>query len=390
MATRDAQGYDIIVVGAGPVGLAAAWHAARRGRSVLVLEQFELFTQHGSSGGDERQWRLQYSQEDLARLTLEALSLWQELERAGNRRLVHPTGSLWFGDTAEATNEGQISAALEVLDRVGIGYDRLTARDIENRFPFTGLPATYEGFYQPDGGMNDVRATLWMLFEQARSAGAKIREHERVTELDPDGDGVTVRTSRGVFRADQVIVAAGAFADGLLDPLGIKLELHRFAMTSVSFRLRDATADLPTWFAFQPATAADTNLFYGFGRNPWSASDLVRAAPDFEDNVVKDPYEADHTAHPRHVSRVVEWVTAHLPVLDPEPHQPRSHLAVLPADPNRQFYFGRPPSGVPHGERLVVFSAGWGFKFVPLLGRACADLAIHGSTSYDLSRFSLS
>jgi hypothetical protein len=35
-----------------------------------------------------------------------------------------------------------------------------------------------------------------------------------------------------------------------------------------------------------------------------------------------------------------------------------------------------------------VFSSGWCFKFVPVLGRACADLAFTGQTSFDLSRFS--
>jgi sarcosine oxidase len=382
--------YDLVVIGAGPVGLATAWEAGRRGHRVLVLEQFDVFTELGSSAGTERQWRLQYSEQDLAELTLTALPLWRELEAQANRRLLYQTGSLWFGETEAATNEGEIRQAASVLDRLGVGYEWLTAKEIEARYPFTELPSHFEGFYQAEGGMIDVQATRWALHGLAAAAGVKIRAGQRVYEVAPDGTGVTVRTASDVVRAEHVVLAAGAFTPRLLEPLGVRMELDMFELTFASFRLRDPDSDLPTWFAFQQPTDSDVNLFYGFGRNPWSGSDLVRAGPSFEDDRVTDPYQARHTAHERHVKRAVQWIGRHLPALDPRPRHPRSALAALPADPDRQFYFGRLPESVPNGERLVVFSSGWGFKYVPVLGRACADLALTGNTGFDLSRFAFS
>lgn len=374
--------YDLIVVGAGPVGLATAWYAARRGRSVLVLEQYDPGTDRGSSGGSERQWRLQYAQEDLTRLTLEALPYWRELELAAGRRLIHATGSLWFGDIEQATNEGQIAGAAAILDRVGVGYEWLTAHEIEKRYGFAGLPAAYEGFYQPDGGMIDVRGTRWSLHEQALASGAEIVSRQRVAELVPDETGVTVRTGDGGYRAERVVVAAGPFAAPLLAPLGVTLDVELLEMTTCSFRLRDPGADLPTWFAFERATEEDTNLFYGFGRNPWAADDVVRAGPDFEDRSLPAPYDASYRPDPRHLERVAGWIAEHLPILAPEPVAPRTCLIALPHDPDRQFYLGP----VPGAERVVVHSAGWGFKYVPLFGRACADLALDGTTAFDLDR----
>lgn len=375
--------YDIIVIGGGPVGLASAVHGARRQQSVLVLEQFTMPTALGSSGGSERQWRLQYAEKDLAALTLEARLLWRELENLGGRRLLHETGSLWFGDTSTSTSEGEINAAVTVMDDLGIGYEWLNARQIEERFAFRGLPGDYEGFYQPEGGMTDVRATFWVLFELAQAAGVKLRSDERVLEIAPDDDGVTVRSSQAEYRAEHVIIAGGAFANPLLEPLGVRLDLEIYEMATVGFALRDRSLDYPTWFAFQPPAGQDPGLFYGFGRNPWSTSDIVRVSPIFEESALADPYRARHVPDERHVARTAAWVADHLPGLDPTPRSPGTCLIAMPADPNRQFYIGQAV------QRVVVYSSGWGFKYVPLFGRACVDLALDGSTPFDLSRFAL-
>ncbi|HEU5107512.1 MAG TPA: FAD-dependent oxidoreductase, partial [Micromonosporaceae bacterium] len=92
------EAFDVAVVGGGAVGLAAAWVAAAEGRSVVVLERDRLFHDRGSSGGAQRQWRVQYDNEALARLVLAAAPRWQRVEEAIDRPLVHRTGSVWFGD----------------------------------------------------------------------------------------------------------------------------------------------------------------------------------------------------------------------------------------------------------------------------------------------------
>ena len=66
-----------------------------------------------------------------------------------------------------------------------------------------------------------------------------------------------------------------------------------------------------------------------------------------------------------------------------------AEAAALPADPDRQFYLGTAAGLVPYGENLVVCAGGWAFKFVPLFGQACIELAVDGRSEHALERFAL-
>lgn len=381
----NATTFDLAVVGGGAVGLAVAWRAARTGRSVVLLEQGRFFNDDAGSAGAERQWRLQYSEEDLTRLVLTAVPLWRELENAVGRRLIHPTGSLWFGEVAESTNEGHITDAASVLDRLDVPYEWMDAAEIERRFGFRDLPEHYEGFHQPDGGVIDVRATLFGLYLQARAAGAELREGCRVTAVEPGDDGVRVVTADGPVAAEKVVMAGGAYSGELLEPLGVHLDVEIYEMATAYFRPRDAGVDYPTWFVFQRPEESDSNLFYGFGRSPWEPRDLIRVAPDFEVHPHRDPRLASGTPRSADLSRTSDWVRRHMPGLDPEPQQPSTCLVALPADHKRGFYLGP----VPDTDRVIVCTAGWMFKFVPLFAQICVDLAADGTTAHDISRLAL-
>jgi sarcosine oxidase len=380
--------WDLAVIGGGAIGVATAYYAARRGVSVVVLDDGTVPGTAASSAGAERQWRIQYAQQDLTALTLTALRLWRQLETESGRHLLHPTGSLWFGDVNAQSTEGQITAAQQNLDALGVAYEWLDARQIERRFGFVGLPAQYEGFFQPEGGVLDVQATLSALVGLARDRGVAFYERTRVERLTSSTDGVELHTTSGTLRPARVVVAAGAFANELLAPLGLSLAMRYFEMTSMYFALRTPALDPPTWFVFQQPTAEDSNLFYGFGRNPWASGDLVRVAPVFETLPLDSPRDRTRTPDPRHVERTVAWVRAHMPMLDPAPLAPSTCIIGLPTDHHRQFFLG-PLPGVAHGERIVVQAGGWAFKFVPVFGAALADLALESATPYDVARFSL-
>lgn len=67
--------YDIVIVGAGLMGSAAAYYAAKQGKSVLVLEQFELLHSKGSSHGSSRIFRVAYPNDIYTKMSLQSLKI---------------------------------------------------------------------------------------------------------------------------------------------------------------------------------------------------------------------------------------------------------------------------------------------------------------------------
>src|SRR2546423_496519 len=88
--------YEVIVVGAGVMGCATAYHLAKRGRRVLLLEQFAVGHELGSSHGHSRIIRLAYDAPDYVRLAQAAYPLWRALEQESDAALLLQTGGVEF------------------------------------------------------------------------------------------------------------------------------------------------------------------------------------------------------------------------------------------------------------------------------------------------------
>ncbi len=85
-----------VVVGAGAMGAAAAYHLARRGEPVLLVEQFAIGHDRGSSHGAARITRHSYADPRYARLMPAAFRAWRELEADAGESLYMRTGGVSF------------------------------------------------------------------------------------------------------------------------------------------------------------------------------------------------------------------------------------------------------------------------------------------------------
>src|SRR5437660_5728388 len=124
--------YDVIVIGAGGMGSAAACELARRGRRVLALEQFAVGHDQGSSHGLTRIIRKAYYEHpDYVPLVQRAYERWYDLEQRVGRQLLTECGCLSIGTADSELIQGvRLSAQQHRLP-----IDELTAADLRERFP---------------------------------------------------------------------------------------------------------------------------------------------------------------------------------------------------------------------------------------------------------------
>src|SRR4051812_21768427 len=175
------QRFDVIVIGAGMAGSAAAWQLSKDGRRVLLLEQFEIGHARGSSHGESRIFRFAYPQPEYAKFAMQSKPLWLDLERESGRKLLHTIGGLDFADDPACFDEvKQIATALKLN---GAAFEELDAKMIRKRYPQWRIPDHTVGVFSPDGGWieasNAVRA---MVSETAKRDGWVI-ENEPVLNI---------------------------------------------------------------------------------------------------------------------------------------------------------------------------------------------------------------
>ena len=350
--TRDV---DVVVVGGGVTGVAALRALALAGLDAVLLEQFALGHDRGSSHGASRIFRLAYPEARYVRLAQRAREGWRALEAEAGEELIAHTGSLDIGETAL-----DVAAALA---ECGAPYEVLDGRTAATRWPISFGPDE-PALFQPDGGMMYADRAIAALLDGARAAGATTLEHAKLTGLRESGDDVTLETTAGEIKAGAAVVAAGAWARDLLAPLGVQLATTPTRETISYFR-HDRYEELPTVidYALLPAShkSGDGRASYslpapavgikaGFHRGG-STTD-----PDF-------PGEVDEAL----VAWTAEWIARRYPHADPQPLA--SETCIYTNTPDQDFVVER------HG-RIVVASAcsGHGFKFAPALAETIAAL----------------
>jgi sarcosine oxidase/L-pipecolate oxidase len=390
--------YDVIVIGAGPVGLAAAYNCARAGRSTLVLERFNLFNQSGSSNDLVRMFRTMYTQDFMADLAKESIGLWRELEVDAGEQLILMTGLLNFGDpTYSSGPEGNLLDPIKNLDRLKMPYRVMSAKEIQAEYPFRGLPQSFQGVYAPDNGCIDVPLVLRSLYRLATDYGATIRPHCRVTELRVEPDRVIVATDTEGLRsvtASTCILAAGAYTNHVLATTGLELDLSIWEMVYEYYAASPGPGGtyFPSmWFQFLDPTVGDrskSNLFYGFPTVPWGPPNLVRIAVDDAVNVITDPNQRQIAPAASDLSITAEFVGQYVVGVDQRPNFCGTCLQTNVCD-NEYVLDTLPASAGDGHQNVAIFAAGWGFKMVPLLGRALSQLALEGRTDYDISHFKI-
>jgi len=366
--------FDVAVVGLGALGSAAAYHLAGRGARVVAFEQYELGHVRGASHDTSRIVRTSYGSAAYVRFAQAAYREWASLEAATGERLLTVTGGVVF-----IPDTGPYDAAdfARSLSESGVPFELLGPDEVRGRWPQFVVPTGVTCVYTPDSGIAHAARTVATLQMHARMRGADLRDRTRVDRLLPDAGGVVVRTSGGDVRARRVVVAADAWTNELLEPLGIRIPLEVMQEQVSYFAPSEPEAfdrdRFPVWIW------EDEECFYGF---PTYGEPTVKAARDVSE-IHMTPAERTFVPSPERTAELAAFLTATLPGSGPLLRTVTCQYALTP---DRRFLIG---PLVEQPDIVVALGAGHAFKFTPAIGLALAELALGGETTDDLTAFAV-
>ena len=216
---------EIAIVGGGVVGLAIAYHLARRGLDdVVVLERGYLA--EGASGRNGGGVRQQWSTEINIRLMQESVELC--------RRFAVDLGvNVWFRQggylfiARSAREVARLEKNIALQNRCGVATRMLEPRDARDLVPELDLAGVVGAAYNPTDGILFPWPFLWGYARQAAAHGVRIFTQTAVTGLAPAaGGGYELETPRGRIRARRVVNACGAWSPQLAKLVGVDVPTY--------------------------------------------------------------------------------------------------------------------------------------------------------------------
>jgi sarcosine oxidase len=368
---------DVIVVGLGGMGTAAAWRLAQRGLRVLGLEQFALGHDQGSSHGHTRIIRQAYYEHPAyVPLVRRAYEGWYELEQARGEHLLTTCPCLTLGPPDSELVQGVQRSAGEH----GLPIEDLTADEVQRRYPAFDVADKGDvvGVLEHTAGFLYVDRCVRALADEARRLGGQLRENEAVVGWERRGGAVVVRTTAGEYAAPRLVLTAGPWAARMLGDVGSSLRVMR----QVVLWHEAARPELFRRDRF-PIFIAQTagGYFYGLPaldpRGVKVARHYGAAELPGPEGVAREVTEEDRAP-------VRAFLRQYLPGAGESRH---GSVCLYTLTPDRHFLIDRHPEA--EGVGLAAGFSGHGFKFAPVVGEMLADLAVQGGTPWPIDLFRL-
>ena len=364
---------EVVVVGAGIVGLSTAWHLVQQGvRDVVVVERRHVGA--GASGKSGAIIRTHYSNEHETRLAVEGLAFFRNFEeRVGVACRFTEHGYLIFADP-EARES--LDANLAIQRSFGIPARIIDADELRE---IDGSASVEDGAvvgYEPTAGAVDGMEACNAFATVLLREGVEIRQGTTVTAIRHQRGRVAgVTSTAGDLDANWVVIAPGGWAHGLLRPLGFDLPMMPATSRIAIFRWpHDRDKRHPV--------AIDHR--YGLWIRPIFGEHTLLGAERGVRREVEDPEHLDETIDQAYVEQCRAQLARRYPVMARAVGRGGWTGLVMRSEDSRPII--GPFDGY-QGLVGLVGDSGSCFKTAPAIGRALAELVTRGTSEVDLTPF---
>ncbi len=378
--TGAARSADLVVVGAGVIGVWTAIRAAEAGRSVVIVEALGIGDPRSTSGEETRITRASHGSDAFYPVwSRTALERWRELEVWAGEALFVESGVVWFAQRAD----GFEAASERTLRQLAIPVERLTPAELSRRWPAIAARDLAFGLHEPEAGALRARAGIRAAVRHFESLGGAIRIEPARLGRSTGGRLLEVVTSDGErISAGTFVFAAGPwlprlFPDLLGDVISITKQDVVFLGPAPGDRRFEADR-FPAWIDYDGA-------IYGI---PSIDGRGAKVPPDAYGRPF-DPDESDRLIDAESIRTVREYLARRIPDLAARPIV-ETRVCQYEATPDTQFVIDRHPGLA--NVWLAGGGSGHAFKHGPEIGRYVAGL-LDGGTPPNAppdDRFSLS
>ena len=354
---------DVVIVGGGGMGSAAAWQLARRGIDTVLLERFAPGHANGASHGASRIFRTSYPDPVHIALAEEAEREWRALEDETGADLLTITGGVEHG------GHPYLDELADGLAAAGVAHEWLAPEEATERWP--GIRFDQRALHHPGSGRLHADHAVAALQLAAADHGATVHHEVAVEQIVVrDDDRVEVWTADRRLTARRVVVAAGAWTAKLL---GDRLPLPALRVTQEQPAYFEAIVSEDRWPSFAHLIPDDTPEGIGFYGGVYGLATPGEGIKVGFHGVgpETDPDRRTFRPEPDQLAALRDYVRLWLPGADPDRLTPISCTYTSTVDTT--FVLDR------HGPIVIAAGfSGHGFKFVPAIGRVLADLATTG------------
>lgn len=367
--------YDVIVIGAGSMGMATGYFLAKTGKNVLMIDAFNPPHEEGSHHGETRIIRFAYGEgASYVPFVKRAGELWKELEAQTNEQLFMQSGVINVGEASHSFIRNVITSS----ELYNLPLEQYTAAESMKKWPGLALPENFMTCFEPTAGVLRVEACVTAYKQLALAAGATLHTNEKVQSIEA-GDIVRVQTVNGQYKAKQLIVTAGAWATELLQTMDVSIPV---TPTRKTFAWFDAEESLYAETLF-PAYCfeLENSTYYGFPSIDGAGLKIGRH--DGGDTV--NPNEPLRPFDEQDAVDLQNFITQFMPEHGDLKFGKTCKYSMTP-DENFIIDF------LPEHQNILIAAgfSGHGFKFSSAVGEVLADLTLHGESKQDLSLFKLS
>jgi sarcosine oxidase len=371
--------FDVIVVGLGAMGSAAAYHLSKKHTKVLGLDAFTPAHDQGSSHGESRIIRQAYFEDPAyVPLVLRAYELWDQLQEECSEDLLSITGGLAIGPA-----DGRlVSGCLKSARKYGLEHESLDSREMQRRFPQFELTENEVAVYENMAGYLRPEECIRQHLRCARNRGADLRFEEAVLSwtASQSGDGVTVTTVKETYQAKSLVISVGPWFAEFVADVSMPVMVSR----RVVFWLRpkgDPSAFNSKVFPVFLWEPEGGPFFYGIPRINETGFPKVAIHSVGEECM---PSTIDRAIHERDELAIRSAIGSRIPMVNGEIDHAVTCMYTMTAD--EHFIIDSHPE-----YPQVILAAGFsghGFKFSPVIGEILAELVDTGTTSRDITLFS--